>query len=128
MKFNTIYKSGKPEYFFIKADSPAEFAFLQPYFLSTTHDKQRKGRILMMQCLYSGYLWYGRQIHGFGYSASADVYGELIRIIKNLHKSRLTADDLAELNAINIHDDNIKISDTLINHLRDYNNEVISAL
>ena len=36
MEFTTIYRNGKPQYFFIKIDEPAEFNFLQPYFLVTS--------------------------------------------------------------------------------------------
>lgn len=128
MKFTTIYKSGKPEYFFIKADAPSEFAFLQPYFLTTTIDHPRKGRILKMDCLYSGAVWYGRQIHGYGYSASADVYGELIRIIKDLHKNRLTPEDNIFLDSINTHDESIEFPADFLDRLRGYNNDVIKAL
>lgn len=126
LQFNTIYKNGKPNYFFIKADSPKEFTFIQPYFLITSIDKQRHGRILELNALFSGCVWYGRQIHGYGYSASADVYGELIAIIKKLHGKRLSEKALQELNAINTHDDELTLSAELLEELRTLNGEAIT--
>lgn len=128
MKFTTIYKNGKPERFFIMKEATGEFAFLQPYFLSTTNDHKRHGRILEMDCLFSGEVWQGRQTHGFGYSCSDDVYSELIKIIKTLHKKRLSEDDIKELNSINTADDTITFSESLLANLSKYNTEAISEI
>jgi hypothetical protein len=123
MKFTTIYKNGKPDYFFIKLDSPREFALIQPYFLATTHDAPRHGRIKMLECLFSGDTFYGKQSHGYGYSASADVYGEIITIIKKLYKKTLSADAVADLDKINTHDDVLRVSDDTLAELATLNNE-----
>lgn len=110
MKFTTIYHNGKPQYFFIKLDHPKEFAFLQPYFLITSENKPKYGRILDMNCLFTGSVWQGRQSHGYGYSCAADVYGTLIEIIKKLHGKTLSDNALEEINTLNIHDDDLKLS------------------
>lgn len=117
MEFNTIYRNGKPQYFFIKIDEPAEFNFLQPYFLVTSMDKPRFGRILEMECLFSGSVWQGRQSHGYGYSCSADVYGTLIDAIYKLYKKDLSEESKHELNAINTHDNILKLSGNLLREL-----------
>lgn len=39
MEFNTIYKNGKPQYFFIKTENAKEFDFIQPYFIVTNRDQ-----------------------------------------------------------------------------------------
>lgn len=123
LQFNTIYKNGKPQYFFIKSDKPEEFNFIQPYFLATSIDHPRHGRILELNTLFSGAgaVWCGRQQHGYGYSASADVYGELIEIIKKEHGKNLSEEAKKELNAINTHDDNLTLSDELLNELKAHN-------
>lgn len=125
MKFTTIYKNGKPERFFILKEAKNEFAFLQPYFLSTTPEHKRHGRIVEMDCLFSGAVWQGRQTHGFGYGCSADVYGELVKIIKKLHKERLTEADLAELGKLNIADDTLEFSEAFLANLSRYNTEAL---
>ena len=117
MEFNTIYRNGKPQYFFIKIDEPTEFNFLQPYFLLTSMDKPRFGRILEMECLFSGSVWQGRQSHGYGYSCSADVYGTLIDAIRKLYNKELSEESKQELNAINTHDNILKLSGNLIREL-----------
>lgn len=129
LQFNTIYKNGKPQYFFIKSDKREEFNFIQPYFLATSIDHPRHGRILELNTLFSGAgaVWCGRQQHGYGYSASADVYGELIAIIKKLHGKRLSEKALQELNAINTHEDELTLSAELLEELRTLNGEAISA-
>lgn len=125
MKYASIYKNGKPERFFLHADTPEEFNFIQPYFLATSIDHPRHGSILEMDCLFSGSVWTGRQRHGYGYSPSADVYGELIHIIEEVHADRLTAEDRAELREINTHDDALALSPALLQHLREYNDAAI---
>lgn len=117
MQFTTIYRNGKSQYFFIKIDNPKEFNFLQPYFIITDIDHVRRRRILEMNCLFGGSVWYGRQTHGYGYSCSADVYGELINIIKTLYKDKLSEKAKKALNKINTHDEHIKLSNTLLNEL-----------
>ena len=117
MEFTTIYRNGKPQYFFIKIDEPAEFNFLQPYFLVTSMDKPRFGRILEMECLFSGSVWQGRQSHGYGYSCSADVYGTLIDAIYKLYNKELSEESKQELNAINTHDNILKLSGNLLRGL-----------
>lgn len=121
MEFNTIYRNGKPQYFFIKIDEPAEFNFLQPYFLVTSMDKPRFGRILEMECLFSGSVWQGRQSHGYGYSCSADVYGTLIDAINKLYKKDLSDESKHELSAINTHESTLKLSENLLKELAKLN-------
>lgn len=117
MEFTTIYRNGKPQYFFIKIDEPAEFNFLQPYFLLTSMDKPRFGRILEMNCLFSRSIWQGRQSHGYGYSCSADVYGTLIDAIYKLYSKELSDESKQELTAINTHEDTLKLSENLLKEL-----------
>ena len=117
MEFTTIYRNGKPQYFFIKIDEPAEFNFIQPYFLVTSMDKPRFGRILEMECLFSGSVWQGRQSHGYGYSCSADVYGTLINAIYKLYNKELSEESKQELNAINTHNNILKLSGNLLREL-----------
>lgn len=122
--YQSIYKNGKPDYFFLKVDNLQDFqAFIRPYFIVTTIDKPRKYAIKNMECLFSCSVWSGKQSHGYGYSSSADVFNSLIEIIKTLHKKRLTPHDLQELNAINTHDDTITLSQELIDNLIKYNTE-----
>lgn len=123
LQFNTIYKNGKLQYFFIKSDKPEEFSFIQPYFLATSIDHPRHGRILELNTLFSGAgaVWCGRQYHGYGYSASADVYGELVEIIKKAYGEKLSDEAKKELNAINTHDDYLTLSDELLNELKSHN-------
>ena len=125
MKFNTIYKNGKPDYFFIKLDNEKEFNFLQPYFLATSIDHARHGRIKEMYPLFSGSVFAGKQVHGYGYSASADVYGELIIIIKKLYGKQLSENALNELNRINTHEDAITLSTEILKELSELNSAEI---
>ena len=126
MKYSSIYKNGKPDYFFIKADNPKEFNFIQPYFLVTSSDHPRKGSIKSMECLFSGSVWYGKQSHGCGYSSSADVYNTLISIIKALYNNKLSDKAIKELNNINTHDDEIKLSRRLLDELSALNIETLN--
>ena len=121
MEFNTIYRNGKPQYFFIKIDEPAEFNFLQPYFLVTSMDKPRFGRILEMECLFSGSVWQGRQSHVYGYSCSADVYGTFFFSIYKLYSKELSDESKQELTAINTHEDTLKLSENLLKELAKLN-------
>lgn len=121
MEFTTIYRNGKPQYFFIKIDEPAEFNFIQPYFLITSMDKPRFGRILEMECLFSGSVWHGRQSHGYGYSCSADVYDTLIDAIYKLYKKELSEESKQELNTICTHENTLKLSENLLAELAKLN-------
>lgn len=121
MEFNTIYRNGKPQYFFIKIDEPAEFNFLQPYFLVTSFDHPQFGSILEMECLFSGSVWQGRQRHGYGYSCSADVYGTLIDAIRKLYSKELSEESKQELTAINTHESTLKLSENLLKELTKLN-------
>ena len=95
MEFNSIYKNGKPDYFFITIDhEKGERAFIQPYFLVTDIDHPRRGRIREMNVLVNIgniIVYYGKATHGYGYSHSADVYGELIDIIDHKDAHRMKA-------------------------------------
>lgn len=121
MEFTTIYRNGKPQYFFIKIDHAEEFNFLQPYFLVTSMDKPRFGRILEMECLFSGSVWQGRQSHGYGYSCSADVYCTLIDAIHKLYSKELSEESKQELTAINTHESTLKLSENLLAELAKLN-------
>lgn len=131
MKFTSIYKNGKPDYFFIALDNKKhEFDFIQPYYIVTDIDHTKVGRIKEMNALINlgdVSIQYGKGLHGFGYSFSADIYGELIDIIKKLHGKKLTDAEIAELNAINTHDDDLELSEGLLTHLRELNAEAIEA-
>lgn len=125
MKFNSIYKNGKPDYFFITIDSKkGERAFIQPYFIVTDIDHPRRGRIKEMNVLENMNevtIYYGKATHGYGYSHSADVYGELIDIIRTSYKKELTDKDKEELDKINTHNDELTLSPELLEHLAELN-------
>ena len=125
MQFNTIYRNGKPQYFFIKTDRPEEFNFIQPYFLVTSSDRPRFGRILEMDCLFSGSVWQGRQSHGYGYSCSADVYGSLIDAIHKVHKNQLSEAAVSELSSINRHENELQLSPELLAELAALNSAAL---
>lgn len=117
MEFNTIYRNGKLERFFIKLDHMNEYPFLQPYFILTSIDKPRLGNILEMECLFSCSVWQGKQRHGYGYSCSADVYGTLINAINKLHKGKLSEAAQREINGINAHNSTLKLSAETLSEL-----------
>ena len=125
MKFNSIYKNGKPDYFFITIDSKkGERAFIHPYFIVTDIDHQRRGRIREMNVLVNMnniIVYYGKATHGYGYSHSADVYGELIDIIRDSYGKELTEAENKELSKINTHDDELTVSPKLLEHLAELN-------
>ena len=125
MEFNSIYKNGKPDYFFITIDSKkGERAFIQPYFIVTDIDHPRRGRIREMNVLVNTngiVVYYGKATHGYGYSHSADVYGELIDIIRDSYRKELTEAEKTELSKINTHDDELTLSPELLEHLAELN-------
>lgn len=125
MEFNSIYKNGKPDYFFITIDSKkGEREFIQPYFLVTDIDHQRRGCIREMNVLVNMnniIVYYGKATHGYGYSHSADVYGELIDIIRDSYGKELTEAENKELSKINTHDDELTVSPKLLKHLAELN-------
>ena len=125
MEFNSIYKNGKPDYFFITIDSKkGERAFIQPYFIVTDMDHPRRGSIKEMNVLVNTngiIVYYGKATHGYGYSHSADVYGELIDIIRDSYGKELTDAENKELSKINTHDDELTLSPKLLEHLAELN-------
>lgn len=125
MEFNSIYKNGKPDYFFITIDSKkGECAFIQPYFIVTDIDHPRRGCIREMNVLVNTngvIVYYGKATHGYGYSHSADVYGELIDIIRDTYGEELTDAEKEELSKINTHDDELTLSPKLLEHLAELN-------
>ena len=125
MEFNSIYKNGKPDYFFITIDSKkGERAFIQPYFIVTDIDHPRRGCIKEMNVLVNMnniIVYYGKATHGYGYSHSADVYGELIDIIEDSYGKELTDAEKTELHKINIHDGELTVSPELLDHLAELN-------
>ena len=125
MEFNSIYKNGKPDYFFITIDSKkGERAFIQPYFIVTDIDHPRRGSIREMNVLVNTngiIVYYGKATHGYGYSHSADVYGELIDIIRDTYGEELTDAEKEELRKINTHDDELTASPELLEHLAELN-------
>lgn len=125
MEFTTIYRNGRPQYFFIKLEAANEFAFIQPYFILTSYENKRFENILEMECLFSGSTWYGRQKHGYGYSCSADVFESLVRAIKKLHKDKLSESTLQELYAINSHDDTLHLSEATLSELSALNSKAL---
>lgn len=125
MEFNSIYKNGKPDYFFITIDSKkGERAFIQPYFIVTDIDHPRRGCIREMNVLVNTngiIVYYGKATHGYGYSHSADVYGELVDIIRDTYGEELTDAEEEELRKINTHDDELTLSPKLLEHLAELN-------
>lgn len=125
MKYTSIYKNGKLQNFYLKANKKEYEAFIQNYFILTSIDKKRLGNIKEMECLFSNdykhagseAVYIGKQCHGWGYSASADVYGELIQTIKKLYKNELNKKELEELDKINIYDELLTASDVLLEKL-----------
>lgn len=117
IEFARIYKNSRPQYFFLLLDKPQEWEFLRPYYLTTTSDHPRAGRILEMSCLFTDRVWSGRASHGYGYAYSADVYGTLIDLIRKLHGKRLSAAAMQELDAINTHEDRLTLSDATLQEL-----------
>ena len=130
MKYTSIYKNGKVQNFYIKANKKEYNAFLQNYFILTTINKKRLGNILEMDCLFSNdykhtgseAVYIGRQRHGYGYSASTDVYGELIQTIKKLYKDDLTDEEIKKLDKINVHDATLEIDEQLLEKLENLSN------
>lgn len=130
MKYASIYKNGKIQNFYLKANKKEYEAFIQNYFILTTIDKKRLGNIKEMDCLFSNdykhegseAVYIGKQYHGFGYSSSADVYGELIQTIKKLYKNELNEKELKELDKINTHDELLTVSDALLEKLGELSN------
>lgn len=123
MEFNSIYKNYKPDYFFITIENK-ERPFVQPYFIVTDIDHKKRGRITYMEVLQSFgnfTTYYGKGRHGYGYSFSADIYGELIDIIRTLYKNDLTEAELEELRKINTHDEKVTLSEGLLEHLKELN-------
>lgn len=131
MKFNSIYKNGKPDYFFITIDrKKGERAFIQPYFIVTDIDHPRHGRIREMNVLENMNdvtIYYGKATHGYGYSHSADVYGELIDIIRDSYGKELTDAEKTVLSKINTHDDELTLSPELLEHLAELNRVALDA-
>lgn len=129
MQFTSIYKNGKPDYFFIAIDNAKhEFQFIRPYYIVTDMDHPKHGRIKEMNNLLSigsTSVAYGKGTHGYGYSFSADIYGELISIIRTLYKDELTEAEKEELNKINTHDDDLELSAGLLAHLGELNSKAL---
>lgn len=125
MKYTSIYKNGKIQNFYIKATKKEYEAFLQNYFILTNFEHPRLGNIKEMSVLFSNdyknedseAVYIGKQYHGWGYSASADVYGELLQAIKKLYKSELNEAELEELEKIDTHKEELIISDALLEKL-----------
>lgn len=127
MEYSSIYKNGRPDYFFLKIDNPLEFNLIQPYFIVTSYEHPRKGSILRMDCLFSGSVWQGKQRHGYGYSSSADVYETLISIIKALYGKSLTDETKKELASINTHNEHFTISEKALKELQTLNAQALEA-
>lgn len=127
MEYTSIYKNGKPAYFFIKADNDKEWNFLQPYFLLTDCDHPRCGNIREMECLFGGSVWYGRQRHGYGYSPSHDVYGQLISCIEKLHGDKLSGPAIQALRSINTDDRYLTIAPEVLDELEKLNTATLEA-
>lgn len=127
MIYSSIYKNGRPEYFFLRAEQPKEWALVHPYFLLSSIDKPRVGRIRSMGCLFSGDTWYGKQTHGYGYSASHDVYGQLLACIDKLYRGTISGTAAAELHSLNIDDERIHISETTLDELEKLNSATLAA-
>lgn len=117
MEFARIYKNSRPQYFFLRLDKPEEREILRPYYLLTTSDHPRAGRILEMHCLFTDRVWSGRASHGYGCACCADVYGTLISLIHKLHGRRLSSAAVQELDAINPHEDRLTLSDATLREL-----------
>lgn len=49
MELARITKNGRADYFIIRTEKPEEWELLRPYYLQTSYDKPRAGRILEIQ-------------------------------------------------------------------------------
>ena len=114
---------GKTKAFFISLDNSNEFEILRPYFLVTSYNRPRKGSINRMDCLVSGKVWDGTQRHGYGYSWSADVYGTLFSLIKQMYWDKLSESAKSELDSWDTHNDHAEFSESLLDELRKLNDE-----
>lgn len=125
MRYTATYKNGKVQNFYIKANRKEYEAFLQNYFILTSLERPRLGHIKELYVLFSNNyknldseaVYIGKQYHGYGYSASADIYGELLQTIKKLYNGKLNEKELEELDKINTHDEELTISDALLEKL-----------
>lgn len=117
---------GNSNVFMLSVDNSREINFIQPYFFVTSMEHPRKGNINRLDCKISGQVWAGTQRHGWGYSWSADVFGTLIEIIKTLYRNKLSEKAKRELNNINTHESDIKLSNSLLNELSRLNSEYLN--
>lgn len=126
MKFTSRYE-GKKHLFYIQIDKKNEFELLQPYFLATSYDHPRKGRINYMDCLFSGAVWCGSCRHGYGYSVSADVYGSLYSIIREMYKNKIVDGGPLDnfLSNWNTHDNDFLAPDEAMEELRALNDKAM---
>ena len=76
MEIARITKNGRADYFVIRTEKPEEWELLRPYYLQTSYDKPRAGRILEMACLFSDSVWCVRLSRS--YAGTADVFRALV--------------------------------------------------
>lgn len=69
MEIARITKNGRADYFIIRTEKPEEWELLRPYYLQTSYNKPRAGRILEMSCLFSDSVWSVRLIRSYAGTA-----------------------------------------------------------
>lgn len=115
MELARITKNGRADYFIIRTEKPEEWELLRPYYLQTSYDKPRAGRILEMTCLFSGSVWSVRLIRS--YAGTADVFRALVDLALKLHGDQLSAAAVEELNGSNTCSHRLTLSDATLQEL-----------
>lgn len=115
MELARITKNGRADYFVIRTEKPEEWELLRPYYLQTSYDKPRAGRILEMTCLFSDSVWCVRLSRS--YAGTADVFRALVDLALKLHGGQLSAAAVKELNGANTCTHRLTLSDATLQEL-----------
>lgn len=115
MELARITKNGRADYFVIRTEKPEEWELLRPYYLQTSYDKPRAGRILEMTCLFSGSVWCVRLSRS--YAGTADVFRALVDLALKLHGGQLSAASVKELNGADTCTHRLTLSDATLQEL-----------
>lgn len=119
MELARITKNGRADYFVIRTEKPEEWELLRPYYLQTSYDKPRAGRILEMTCLFSDSVWCVRLSRS--YAGTADVFRALVDLALKLHGGQLSAAAVKELNGANTCTHRLTLSDATLQELATLN-------
>lgn len=115
MELARITKNGRADYFIIRTEKPEEWELLRPYYLQTSYDKPRAGRILEMKCLFSENIWCVRLIRSC--AGTADVFRALVDLALKLHGGQLSAAAVDELKGSNTCSHRLTLSDETLQEL-----------